>query len=90
MFRMHATLSDRARRRLNTITRGPNAMKTASDDLLSHPRDLSGPAAAVLVALAGAALVAVGLLLVGLHDGASTRVGLWAPPLPSVAVKAQG
>ena len=62
--------------------RGHDVMKVASDKLDSGPvfqwRDLSGPATAVLITLAGAALVAVGLLLVGTRD--ATRVGLWAPP----------
>ena len=62
--------------------RGSEVMKVASDKLEIEPvfqlRDFSGPAAAVLITLAGAALVAVGLLLVGTRD--ATRVGLWAPP----------
>jgi hypothetical protein len=52
-------------------------MKVASEPVFQL-RDLSGPAAAILITLAGAALVAVGLLLVGARD--ATRVGLWAPP----------
>ena len=61
--------------------RGHDVMKVASDKLDLSPgfqlRDLSGPAAAVLITLAGAALVAVGLLLVGMRDGRRTRVCLW-------------
>jgi hypothetical protein len=41
-------------------------MKAVSE---SSPPDLTGPAAAVLVALAGAALVAIGLLLVAVQAG---------------------
>jgi len=67
-------------------TPGSNDMKAASRDFSERPRDLSGPAAAVLVALAGAALVAVGLLLVGSRDDA--RVGLWVPPVSAVALGA--
>ncbi|HEY7669078.1 MAG TPA: hypothetical protein VH852_00430 [Hyphomicrobium sp.] len=56
---------------------GMTVMKAASSDP-SLPRPLlSGPAAAVLVALAGAALVVLGLLLVGARE---SRVGQWMPP----------
>jgi hypothetical protein len=48
---------------------------------------LSGPAAAVLVALAGAALVALGLLLIGARE---TKVGQWAPGLAPLGVQAAG
>jgi hypothetical protein len=48
---------------------------------------LSGPAAAVLVALAGAALVARGLRRVGARE---TKVGQWAPGLTPLAVEATG
>jgi len=43
-----------------------------------RPLGFSGPATAVLVALAGAALVAAGLLLVGSRD---VEVGKWVPDL---------
>jgi hypothetical protein len=61
-------------------------MKAAADPL-HLPRELGGPAAAVVVALAGAALVAVGLLLIGVRD---TKVGQWAPGLPSITLDAEG
>jgi hypothetical protein len=79
MFRKRAI----APRRTNShsITPGTNAMKAASDPS-SLPPHLSGPAAAVLVALAGAALVAVGLLLVGVRE---VKVGQWPPALPVVS-----
>jgi hypothetical protein len=73
-----------APRQSQNSTPGPNAMKAASESS-SLPPDLSGPAAAVLVALAGAALVAVGLLLVGVREA---KVGQWAP-MP-VATQAAG
>lgn len=75
MFRKRATPPVVPRQSQRT-TPGPHVMKAASESS-SHPPDLSGPAAAVLVALAGAALVAVGLLLVGVRD---VRVGQWTPP----------
>jgi hypothetical protein len=56
-------------------------MKAARDASSPCPV-LSGPAAAVLVALAGAALVAIGLLLVGARE---TNVGQWTPVLPALA-----
>jgi hypothetical protein len=75
-----STLSRHLLRR--PMPRGHDVMTVASDKLDADPvfqvRDLSGPAAAVLITLAGAALVAVGLLLVGTRE--TTRVGLWAPP----------
>ncbi len=58
----------------------PNAMKAASD-ILSPAPVLGGPAAAVLVAVAGAALVAIGLLLVGVRGG---DVGQWVPTAPVI------
>jgi len=42
----------------------------------------SGPAAGVLVAIAGAALVAIGLLLVGVREANGS---LWMPMAPAVA-----
>jgi hypothetical protein len=42
--------------------------------------NFSSPAAAILVALAGAALVAVGLLLIGVHD---VQLGKWGPEISS-------
>lgn len=83
MFRTYAMLSRRiTSRRPPTRTPGSNAMKAVSDPL-PHARDLSGPAAAVLVALAGAALVAAGLLLVGLRD--EVKVGVRLTGLPVAA-----
>jgi hypothetical protein len=69
-------------RPINRLLRRPlppmgHEMKVASEPVFQL-RDLSGPAVAVLITLAGAALVAVGLLLVGTRD--ATRVGMWAPP----------
>ena len=61
-------------------------MKAAAEPF-SLPRELSGPMAAVLVALAGAALVALGLLLVGVRE---TKVGQWAPGLSSISAEATG
>jgi hypothetical protein len=52
-------------------------MKVASESSPFQPL-LSGPAAAVAVAVVGAALVAIGLLLVGVRE---SRVGLWTPEL---------
>ncbi len=60
-------------------------MKAATEDLL--PRGLGGPAASVLVALAGAALVAAGLLLVGVR---SPKAGEWNPVVSSIAVESAG
>jgi len=48
-------------------------MKTLSEPP-ALPPEISGPVSAVLVALAGAALVAVGLLLVGVREGGAGRV----------------
>jgi len=42
----------------------------------------SGPAAGVLVAVAGAALVAIGLLLVGVREA---NGALWVPVAPAMA-----
>jgi len=60
-------------------------MKAANDS--SPPFTLSGPAAAVLVAVVGAALVAAGLLLLGVGD---TQIGLAAPPMPMPSVQIAG
>ncbi len=60
-------------------------MNAATEDL--SPRGFSGPAASVLVALAGAALVVVGLLLVGVRQ---TRAGEWNPVMSSISVEAAG
>jgi hypothetical protein len=60
-------------------------MKAATEDLL--PRGLGGPAASVLVALAGAALVVAGLLLVGVR---SPRAGQWNPAVCSISVEVAG
>jgi hypothetical protein len=60
-------------------------MKAAANDPL--PRGLSGPMAAVLVALAGAALVVVGLLLVGVRQ---TQAGQWNPAMSSISVEVAG
>jgi len=60
-------------------------MKAASEDLV--PRGLGGPAASVLVALAGAALVVAGLLLVGVR---SPKAGAWNPAVSSIAVEVAG
>jgi hypothetical protein len=55
----------RSRRLRNRDLRlGDMAMKASSDAEPLSP-DLSGPASAILVALAGAAIVAAGLLLLG-------------------------
>ncbi len=74
-------LGGRTARPKHRSSSGTTAMKAARDASPSRPA-LSGPAAAVLVALAGAALVAIGLLLVGVR-GAS--VGQWTPALPAVS-----
>ena len=60
-------------------------MKAATEDLL--PRGLGGPAASVLVALAGAAFVVVGLLLVGVRQ---TKAGEWNPAVSSISVEVAG
>jgi hypothetical protein len=60
-------------------------MKAATDDH-SH-RGLNGPMAAVLVALAGAALVVVGLLLVGVRQ---TQAGEWNQVMSSESAKEVG
>ncbi len=56
---------------------GKTAMKSVTTNASPSRPALSGPAAAVLVALAGAALVAIGLILVGTRD---TRISQWTPP----------
>jgi hypothetical protein len=60
-------------------------MKAATDNL--SPRGLNGPMAAVLVALTGAALVVVGLLLVGVRQ---TQAGEWNPVMSSASAKEVG
>ena len=60
-------------------------MKAATEDLV--PRGLGGPMASVLVALAGAGLVAVGLLLVGVR---SPKAGEWNPVVSSISVEVAG
>jgi hypothetical protein len=62
-----------------------DTMKAATDNL--SPRGLNGPMAAVLVALAGAALVVVGLLLVGVRQ---TQAGEWNPVMSSASAKEVG
>lgn len=86
MFRKRATLPRRTARGRHSLTPGSNAMK-AAEDPRSLPRDLSGPAAAVAVALVGAAVVAAALLLVGVHEN---KVGRWLPDLPGVSLQAAG
>ena len=60
-------------------------MKAAIEDPL--PRGFSGPAASVLVTLAGAAIVVDGLLLVGVRE---TKAGEWNPVVSSLSVSAAG
>jgi hypothetical protein len=60
-------------------------MRAAIEDPL--PRGFSGPAASVLVALAGAAIVVAGLLLVGVRE---TKAGKWNPVMSSISVDAAG
>ena len=55
-------------------------MKAATDNL--SPRGLNGPMAAVLVALAGAALVVVGVR--------QTQAGEWNPVMSSASAKEVG
>jgi hypothetical protein len=62
-------------------------MKTVGENY-PQSRDLSGPTTAVLVALAGAALVAAGLLLVGHRDFG--RIGFSAPSAPYASVQTVG
>jgi len=66
---------------------GSDAMNAASDHSLPPSANLAGPAAAVLVALAGAALVALGLLLVGARQDS---VGLRMPGAVPPPVRAAG
>ncbi len=56
-------------------------MKAASEPSALAPAP-ERPGAAVLVALAGAALVAIGLLLVGMRE---SRVSQWMPVPPAVS-----
>jgi hypothetical protein len=74
-------LGGRAARPKHRSTSGTKAMKAARDTTPFRPV-LSGPAAAVLVALAGAALVALGLLLVGVRE---SRVSQWMPAAPATS-----
>ena len=60
-------------------------MKTAIEEPL--PRGFSGPAASVLVALAGAAIVVAALLLVGVR---ATKAAEWNPVVSSIAAEAAG
>jgi hypothetical protein len=63
--------------------RGSDNMKADAEPVAEpayHSRDLSGPAAAIAMALVGAALVAAGLLLVGVRD--VSHVSQWAAPAP--------
>jgi hypothetical protein len=81
-----ASLLGRTAPPANRRSTGINAMHAATD-----PAPLrsgwSGPTAAVLVALAGAALVAIGLLLVGTRE---SRVGLWVPPMQAMSAATTG
>jgi hypothetical protein len=61
-------------------------MKAATSQL-PHVLDLTGPTAAVLVALAGAGLVALGLLLVGTRQ---ERVGLYVPTAAALSLDTAG
>jgi hypothetical protein len=82
MFHMRETFArSRSARLRHRSSMGMKAMNAADEPRLPRPL-LSGPAAAVLVALAGAALVAIGLLLVGVREA---RVSLWMPVPPAVA-----
>jgi hypothetical protein len=81
LIRRESFFRGRATRLRHRSSKGTTAMNAASDPISSRPL-LSGPAAAVLVALAGAALVAIGLLLVGVREA---RVSLWMPAPPAVA-----
>lgn len=78
-----------ARRRMprrQLSTPGANEMK-ALEETSPLPPNLSGPAAAVLVALAGAAVVAAGLLLLGVRE---VNVGHGAPVGITLAFVAVG
>ncbi len=82
MFHLRETfLRSRIPRPRHRNSMGTTDMNAASDPSLPRPL-LSGPAAAVLVALVGAALVVIGLLLVGVRDA---RVSLWMPAPSAVA-----
>lgn len=77
------------RKRLDphSITTRTDTMKSASHSpSYCQPAGLGGPFAAVLIALAGAALVVIGLMLVGTRG--ETRVGQWAPGLVDFTLEA--
>jgi hypothetical protein len=61
-------------------------MKAATSHL-PPTRDFTGPTAAVLVALAGAGLVALGLLLVGTRQ---ERAGFFVAPGAALALNVAG
>ena len=72
-----------------SFTTSAQTMKSVSDAPPQiHPDSLGGPTAAILVALAGAALVVVGLMLVGTRGEA--KVGQWAPGLVDFSLQANG
>jgi hypothetical protein len=75
MFRMQAFLR-RHSASPESLNPGSDPMR-AANPLLPQSRDFTGPTAAVLVALAGAGLVALGLLLVGTRQ---ERVGFYMTP----------
>jgi hypothetical protein len=79
--RRESFVRGRARRLRHRSSKGTTTMIAASDPIPTRQL-LSGPAAAVLVALAGAALVAIGLLLVGVREA---KVSLWTPGAASLA-----
>ena len=81
MFAKRASPPSRTATSPQSPSPGPNAMKACSCSS-SLPSVFGGPAAAVLIALAGAALVAIGLILVGVRE---VGVGQWAPPLPPIS-----
>lgn len=87
MFRTYAARSSSPQRPQRAHNSGSRTMKVASEHL-PHARDLSGPAAAILVALAGAGLVALGLLLVGTRD--VSRLGFTAPGTPFATLETAG
>ncbi len=86
MFSKRATPPRRTARHTQHNAPGKTVMKAASESSPLPPA-LSGPAAAVLVALVGAALVAVGLFLVGAREA---KVGQWLPAVPPLQVTASG
>lgn len=87
MFRKRMALPRPATPNLQSIATRPDTMKSASHSPSEyHPVILGGPTAAVLVALAGAALVVMGLVLVGTRG--ETKVGQWAPGLVDFTLEA--